>query len=136
MLRRLIYISQSLIGADTDGIEAIVASSTARNTKSGLTGMLWTDSQDFAQVIEGEPSRIGLTMQRIRRDPRHTNIAVLLDRAVLSRQFGSWAMRRARGDEESAQGTAFMIGFAMGEGTASAQRLYEIILGSDRQVYR
>ena len=56
-------------------------------------------------------------MDRIRNDCRHTDIKVLLDRAVLSRQFGDWAVRRAGADDASAHGTTFIIGFALGEPT-------------------
>jgi hypothetical protein len=131
MLRRWIYISRSLIGADPKGIDAIVSSSVKRNAAAEVTGMLWADGRNFAQVLEGSSDQVQLTMERIRTDHRHTDIVELLDRPVLSRQFGSWAMRRAGDDEASAHGTTFMIGFAMGERTKPAERLYEIIVASD-----
>jgi hypothetical protein len=95
--------------------------------------MLWADGQSFAQVIEGSHDAVGQTMDRIRVDQRHTDIDVLLDRPVLSRQFGIWSMRRAGSDEASAHGTTFMIGFAMSQRTVSAKRLYQIVLASDGQ---
>jgi hypothetical protein len=131
MLHRLIYISRSLIGADPTGIDAIVFSSVKRNAAAEVTGMLWADGQNFAQVIEGTSDQVQLTMERIRTDHRHTDIVELLDRPVLSRQFGSWSMRRAGDDEASAHGTTFMVGFAMGERTVAAKRLYEIVIASD-----
>jgi hypothetical protein len=131
MLRRVVYISRSLIGADPDGVAAILSSSIRRNAEVAVTGMLWVGSNDFAQVIEGDPDNVGRTMDRIRADRRHTDIEVLLDRPVLSRQFGSWSMQRASDDDASAHGTTFMIGFALGERTASAKRLYEIVVASD-----
>ena len=42
-------------------------------------------------------------------------------------------MRRASDDDASAHGTAFMIGFAISECTASSRRLYEIVLSADAQ---
>ena len=93
--------------------------------------MLWADGASFAQVIEGGSDEVGSTMDRIRVDRRHTDIEVLLDRAVISRQFGTWSMRRAGDDDASAHGTTFMIGFAMGERTALAKRLYDIVMSSD-----
>jgi hypothetical protein len=131
MLRRLVYTSRSLIGSDPRDVEAILASSNRRNAEVALTGMLWVHGDGFAQVIEGDPDNIRRAMDRIRRDHRHTDIAILLDRQVSSRQFGSWSMRRASDDEASAYGTTFMIGFALGERTAAARRLYEIVVASD-----
>ena len=95
-----------------------------------MTGMMWADDQNFAQVIEGDPEMVGRTMDRICADRRHTGIAVLLDRPVSSRQFGGWSMRRAGNDNASVPGTSFMIGFALGERTPPAKRLYEIVLAS------
>ena len=131
MLRRVIYISRSLIGADPQKIEEVISSSIRRNAEVEVTGMLWADGESFAQVIEGGSDQVGLTMDRIRNDRRHADIEVLLDRAVLSRQFGDWSMRRAHYDDASAHGTTFMIGFALGERTASTRRLYDIVMSSD-----
>jgi hypothetical protein len=131
MLRRLIYLSRSLVGADPSALEPIVSSSIARNAEADVTGMLWADGQNFAQVIEGDFAEISETMDRIRADHRHTDLVVLLDRPVSSRQFGDWSMRLAADDVESSHATTFMIGFAMGERSASAKRLYEIIVASD-----
>jgi hypothetical protein len=130
MLRRIIYISRSLIGADPEMLAAIVLSSIRWNAEVEVTGMLWADGESFAQVIEGGHDEVERTMDRIRTDRRHTDIEVLLDRAVLSRQFGNWSMRRAGDDDASAHGITFMIGFAMGERTKSAGRLYEIIVSA------
>jgi hypothetical protein len=130
MIRRIIYVSRSLIGADPDEIAAVVMSSIRWNTEVGVTGMLWADGLSFAQVIEGTPDKIGATMDRIRTDRRHTDIEVLFDRNVLSRQFGTWSMRRAGDDEASTHGTAFLMGFMRGERTEAAQRVYEIVLAT------
>jgi hypothetical protein len=131
-MRRIIYTSRPLTKADLAELDAIVAESIARNTKAGITGMLWSDGANFAQVIEGDYDEVGATMDRIRADPRHTDIEVVLDRAVVSRQFGNWAMRRADDNEASTPITTFLLGFALGERTASAKRLYEIIIATER----
>ncbi len=95
--------------------------------------MLWVGNDNFAQVIEGDADNVGRTMGRIRADRGHTDIEVLLDRPVLSRQFGNWSMQHASDDAASAHGTTFMIGFALGKRTASAKRLYEIVVASESQ---
>ncbi|WP_277983921.1 BLUF domain-containing protein [Sphingomonas faeni] len=95
MFRRVIYISRSLIGADPDGIAAIVSSSVQWNSQADVTGMLWADGQSFAQVIEGSHDAVGQTMDRIRVDQRHTDIDVLLDRPVLSKTV--WNLVDAKG---------------------------------------
>lgn len=130
-MRRIIYTSRSLTKGDPAELDAIVAESIAWNTKAGITGMLWSDGANFAQVIEGGHDEVGATMDRIRADPRHTDIEVALDRAVSSRQFGTWAMRRADAGQASTPSTTFMLGFALRERTACAKRLYEIIIATE-----
>ena len=93
--------------------------------------MLWADGIGFAQVIEGGSEQVDSAMNRIRADRRHSDLEVLLDRAVSSRQFGDWSMRKAGNDDASASGTGFIIGYAMGERTRPARRLYEIVMSSD-----
>jgi hypothetical protein len=124
VMRRLIYISRSLI--DACDITSIMSASIVRNEHVGITGMLWAADGYFAQVLEGDAKQVEATMSRIRADHRHTDINVLLDREVMSRQFGDWSMRYA----DDGEATAFMIGFALGHRTAGAQRLYEIIVAS------
>ncbi|QCB41153.1 BLUF domain-containing protein [Sphingomonas sp. PAMC26645] len=130
-MRRIIYTSRSLIGGDQTALDAILAESSTWNTEAGVTGMLWSNDAHFAQVIEGEHDKVGVTMDRIRADPRHTDIQMVLDRDVMSRQFGDWAMRRADGGEVSTPGTTFLLGFALGESSVSAKRLYEIIIATE-----
>lgn len=121
------------MGLNPSEIEAIVSSSISCNATTDVTGMLWADGHHFAQVIEGNPTAVEQTMGRIRTDARHADIEVLFDRQVSSRQFGQWSMRRATDDEESALGSAFIIGFALSIPTAPAERLYQIVLASDGQ---
>lgn len=106
-MHRLIYTSTSLI--DADSVPGIVASSSERNVRVGVTGLLWTGAGCFAQVLEGQAGPLIATVDRIRRDERHTDFVVLLDRDVRHRQFGTWSMRSA--DDEEV--TALMMGFAL-----------------------
>jgi hypothetical protein len=130
MLRRVIYISRSLIGGNADATSAIVASAMRENARAGITGMLWATADSFAQVIEGGPDEIGWAMDRIRADSRHTDIEVIVDRAVLSRQFGTWSMRRAGDDTPSIYNSAFLAGLALVERTDASRRLREIVLAT------
>lgn len=131
MLRRLIYVSRSLIGADSAALEAIISASVQCNAQVGVTGVLWFADGKFAQVLEGEHNEIERAMDRIRSDPRHTEIVILLDRTVSSRQFGTWSMRRSGPEEACSHSTTFMIGFALGSPTDAAKQLYNIIMSSD-----
>lgn len=128
VMRRLIYVSRSLIDATISEVRAITSRSIKRNESVGITGMLWAGAGYFAQVLEGSPDQVGATMERIRYDRRHTDVHVLLDRDVCSRQFGNWSMIQA----DDGPATAFMIGFALSQRSEGARRLYEIVLASVR----
>jgi hypothetical protein len=133
-MHRFIYISRSLIGTDSVALDAIVNDSAARNQEHGITGMLWSDGVSFAQVLEGEQQAIAETMDRIHADPRHAEIEVVLDRAIAHRMFGRWAMVLSDTTSESTAETAFLLGFAAGQGTPSARKLYDIAMAAfDRE---
>ena len=130
-MRRVIYISKSKVGSDPAELDAIVTRSSSLNDAAGITGMLWSNDTCFAQVLEGEHDAVGAAMDRIRADARHSDVDVVFDRAITRRLFGKWAMIRADGRSDTMAGTAFLVGFAMGERTVSAQQLYDIIVSSE-----
>jgi hypothetical protein len=70
LMRRIIYTSRSRTRDDLAELDAIMEVSIARNIEAGITGMLWSDGANFAQVIEGGHDQVGATMSRIRSDPR------------------------------------------------------------------
>lgn len=88
--------------------------------------MLWTSDGCFAQVLEGAPGEVSKTFARIQYDRRRDGVQILLDREVMSRQFGTWAMREA----DDGEATAFMLGFALSQPTSAAARLHQIVLTS------
>ena len=129
-MRRIIYISKGKVGTDLDQIEAIVAESVMWNTSVGVTNMLWFDGSRFAQVLEGDHAAVGTTIDRIRRDHRHDDIEIVLDREIAHRVFASWAMMRADDSESATLSTSFLIGFARSLHTDAGRRLYQIVLAT------
>ena len=130
-MRRLVYISRSLMGADPGLVDELVEYASEHNGAEGVTGMLWSDSSFFAQALEGEHEAIEALMQRIRADPRHTDIEVVLDCAAGQRMFGTWAMARPGGGTEDTAITAFLVGLALKEDSAASRRLRDVALAAD-----
>lgn len=85
----MIYISRSKVGSDPVELDAIVTRSSALNEAAGVTGMLWSNDAYFAQVLEGEHSAVGETMERICADPRHFDVDIVFDRPIIRRLFGN-----------------------------------------------
>jgi hypothetical protein len=119
------------MGDDSDALDAMIARSDALNGIAGITGMLWWDGAHFAQVLEGSHDAVGRTMHRIRGDVRHADIAIVSDRAVTTRMFGTWGMKRWDTGAEATANTAFLIGLAASDASPAARRLYQVMLACD-----
>ncbi|MFD1787367.1 BLUF domain-containing protein [Sphingomonas floccifaciens] len=97
-LRRLIYSSRA-VGRDlSDAKHDILAVSRRNNGMDGISGILWSAGDHYLQVLEGPAESVDTAFDRIRADPRHTDIHILDDRSVDARQFGDWAMAGMPGD--------------------------------------
>jgi hypothetical protein len=79
MAKSLLYVSRSLIApTDREAIVAdIVTVSHSRNASVGVTGALISTEAAFAQILEGPAAAVDELMLRIRRDSRHTDVAVV-----------------------------------------------------------
>ena len=83
MLRQCFYVSRARIGAAA--VQPMWASCVRRNAAQELTGMLLFTGNHFAQLIEGEPQVVDATLARIKADPRHAQLRVLLDKPLAQR---------------------------------------------------
>jgi phytoene dehydrogenase-like protein len=97
MLTSLLYVSRSMLDLPRQAaeVDAIVAASLPRNQRLDVTGALVFTERHFAQYFEGPRASIDELMASIRRDPRHCEVQVVLDREVPARRFGAWAMAYA-----------------------------------------
>jgi hypothetical protein len=93
MLFRMTYVSLSLTEPYSAEVMAIARCALRRNREIGVTGALYYDDAQFFQVIEGEEAAVRALFERIRRDPRHTDVTVLSEGPAASRIFPDWAMK-------------------------------------------
>lgn len=95
-LTRLIYTSRNLLAGGGDArvsaVAEILATSQANNARVGVTGALLFNGGAFAQVLEGPRRAVEATFERIQRDPRHGDVAVLQCAPVADRGFPRWSM--------------------------------------------
>lgn len=131
-LRQIVYISAAARDFDARGLQAIYAASVAGNPERRITGLLVYRDQEFMQVIEGPPQEVGRLYHRICRDPRHSMVIKLLDRAIPEREFPDWAMQVADArstaftDFRAFDGTPPDTGFrALADRPSQAKRLLE-----------
>jgi hypothetical protein len=67
-------------------------SSRANNYVHHVTGFLFFDKHNFLQVLEGNGLAIDTIFERLQRDTRHTDVAVIARSRIARRRFAVWAM--------------------------------------------
>lgn len=95
-LIRLTYFSENQIdpaaGSAVRILGQILGASNKYNQKSGITGALVFDDQWFVQSLEGDRSKVWATFDRIRKDPRHSDVVIAEVVDLQSRIFANWWM--------------------------------------------
>lgn len=121
------YASRATAYFDHARLVDLLTESRANNSRDGITGMLVYSEPDFIQILEGPDAAVRALLERIGRDPRHTDVRVLLDEQVTERKYATWSMGyepsipgdgsgdaataiQAAGDEASARESADALG--------------------------
>ena len=92
-LVELSYLSEAITDMSFLGLMRLLESARAFNQKHFITGILYYDNQQFAQIIEGERANIMKVWKRIQEDDRHHRIELLEIREISERSFPDWLMR-------------------------------------------
>ena len=90
-LAQLVYASQPF-GYDSAMLSGILLDARRCNERDGITGALVCRNDVYLQMLEGPDAQVHAAYSRIRRDDRHINPKLLVDRPVSDRIFGDWAM--------------------------------------------
>ena len=92
-LERLAYCSTAKIGMESLlAVTDILAVYQRNNARDNLTGALVYSDGKFFQVVEGSQVNVDRALERIRADPRHEDIEVVLRQTVKARLFSGWSM--------------------------------------------
>lgn len=95
-LVRLTYFSENQIdpaaGSAVRILGQILSTSNRNNQKNSITGALLFDDQWFVQTLEGERPEVWATFDRIREDPRHSDVVIAEVVDLQSRIFANWWM--------------------------------------------
>lgn len=86
------YVSAASDPFDDDRLNDLLTQSRRSNHEHDLTGMLLYRRGRFFQVLEGPQDAVDELMTKIRRDPRHTDVRVLLSEHMDERRFTEWTM--------------------------------------------
>lgn len=108
MLQRAIYVSDAVgaAGSSILSIAQILGASDINNRRDELRGMLIFHRGQFMQLVEGSRIDLDRLLTRLRADPRHENIRMLVDENVIGDPVGLYPMARIAVDGK----VAAMIG--------------------------
>jgi hypothetical protein len=92
MIVQVIYTSAAVHDLDDAELARILDVSVRNNARLGITGLLLYSARTFIQVLEGEQAVLDALLARIRTDPRHRNVDVLVRNEIREREFSQWHM--------------------------------------------
>jgi hypothetical protein len=89
---RMVYVSSATeLFSDTQ-LKSLLSKSRQSNTAHGITGMLLYKDGNFMQCLEGPKDLVLNLDAKIKSDPRHRGMLVLLKEENVEPQFNEWAM--------------------------------------------
>ena len=92
MLSQLVYVSNRKANCTTEEIEKILASCKQNNPPLNITGVLLYSEVKFIQLVEGDAKVIMGLYDKIKKDPRHSNVMMISYNTIKEKSFPSWHM--------------------------------------------
>jgi hypothetical protein len=88
----VIYVSTATRRLSDDDLNAILEQSREWNSSVDITGMLLYKGGNIMQFLEGEKEEVISLLNKIRVDPRHHGLIVLVQEEHQDREFDQWSM--------------------------------------------
>ena len=88
----LVYVSSASRLLHDSELETILRVSRRNNLRDHITGMLLYKGGNIMQVLEGPEDKVLALVEKLRLDPRHHGLQILLRAHIAERQFEQWAM--------------------------------------------
>ena len=89
---QIIYASSATPPMNAEQLKVLLAVSKRNNEAVGVTGLLLYKDGNFLQLLEGPKGSVTQVFDRVRQDPRHERIIVLLQESSSAREFAGWTM--------------------------------------------
>ena len=89
----LLYSSRSLVALGSPEMASIGVESYRNNRRRAITGALAADGDSFVQLLEGAEDDVDALFERIRLDPRHRDVRLLLREPLAARRLPGWSMK-------------------------------------------
>ena len=91
-LFQLAYVSSAIRPFSDAELEELLEKSRRNNKATGVTGMLLYKDGNFMQFLEGSKQAVMASMTKIKADPRHRGVIVLIQDSQGKRDFAEWSM--------------------------------------------
>ena len=88
----LSYVSVATTPFSESELVELLKKSRKYNAARGITGLLLYNESNWCQLLEGEKKDVLALVDKIRADPRHHGLIVVLQQEHSGRQFADWAM--------------------------------------------
>ena len=89
---QITYISHATEPMPAEQLIALLQQCLKNNVNNGVTGLLLYGNETFLQALEGDEKAVDDLVEKIKKDPRHTNIQFLHRRTIERRQYSEWSM--------------------------------------------
>jgi len=86
-LIHIIYVSTAKIVISEKVLHALIQKSRINNALRDVTGLLLSSEGEFFQVLEGEQSVVERLFEKIKLDPRHSNVILIIKEPIAKRDF-------------------------------------------------
>jgi Sensors of blue-light using FAD len=91
-LYTVVYISTEVLRFSNSDLENLLQQSRRDNSVSEITGLLLYKDGNFMQLLEGSETAVVSTLAKIKRDPRHRALVVVMQEETPHREFENWSM--------------------------------------------
>jgi hypothetical protein len=91
-LYTLVYLSSATDALTDEELGNILKISRTNNSQIGVSGVLIYCDGNILQVLEGLEENVYKVFNKIKADPRHTNLITLQSRDISVRNFENWSM--------------------------------------------
>ena len=98
-LYEVLYVSTLAPDQPTAVVAEIAAKARQVNAELDVTGLLIFDGQRFCQQLEGSQKQVLSLVERIRADPRHTDVHVVHHGALATRRFRQFDLGYTSSDD-------------------------------------
>ena len=91
-LYEAIYVSTLAPGRPVSSVGNIAGKARVSNPIRGITGLLIFDGMRFCQQLEGMKQQVLALLEKVRHDPRHTNVQIVHHDELASRRFNNFSL--------------------------------------------